>query len=205
MTTLRYSFRPSLFQSSRTVVLDDTGIAVLQEGAEDRRAPWSAIEEVHIEPSTAGDDDRTRWLLHLAPAGGERITIDSVDVKGAADFEHKTEAFAEALRFVHGSLAPRGDAVRYRFGARRGVVWAWRAALILTLAAGIFGVVAAIVAEQFDGILYGGLFAAFGLFGLIALRGRGGPVAYDPAGFADEWPAKVGGRANAGRRDPSDK
>lgn len=186
MTTIRYSFRPSLFAAERTLVFDDQGITVV--GADlDRRMLWADVDEVHIEPVAAGDDDKTRWLINLRISDGSLLRVDSVSVRGAADFEHKTKAFAEVLVAIHAALASRGKAVRYRFGARRGVLWAWRIALVLALATGLFGIVAAVIAEEYEAIIYGGVFTAFGLFGLLTLRGKGGPVAYDPADFAAAW------------------
>lgn len=185
MTTLRYTFRPSLFQAERAIVVDDQGIAV--HGDDDRRVAWTDVVEVHIEPATAGDDDRTRWLLNLRLRDGTTIRIDSVNVRGTADFEHKTEEWRAIVGAVHHALAERRPPVRFRFGARRGIIVAWRIALVMTAAVGVFGIGAAIVSEEYEAILYAGVFAAFGVVGLMALKGARGPVAYDPVAFTAAW------------------
>lgn len=181
MAIIRYNFRPSLFQTERTVVLDDQALTVHMEGGVDQRVPWESVEEVHIEPVTAGDDN-TRLVLNLSIRNGAPVQIDSVNVRGAGDFEHKTEEFKAVLGAIHRALSSRSG-IRYRIGMRRGVMIAWRIALLLTVAAGIFGVVAAVITEQYDAIIYAGVFVAFGGVGLLMLAGRRGPVAYDPAAF----------------------
>jgi hypothetical protein len=133
MATIRYSFRPSLFQAERTIVIDEGGIVVREEPGHDRRIGWAEIDEVHLEPGTAGDDDKTRWLLNL--------------------------------------------------GVRRWVVVAWQIALPLTLAAGLFGAAAAVVVEEYEALMGAGVFIAFGIVGLLALKGKGGPKTYDPKDF----------------------
>lgn len=186
MATIRYTFRPSLFQAERTIVLDDSGVVIHGSGP-DRRVPWSDVDEVHIEPSTAGDDDKTRWLLNLAVRSGDKIQIDSVDVRGAGDFVHKSEEWQSVVGFVHKRLASRKPPVRFRFGARRGILVAWRIALLMVLAVGIFGMVAAVLSEEYEAIFYAGIFAAFGVVGLMTLKGHRGPVTYDPTDFAKAW------------------
>jgi hypothetical protein len=183
MTTIRYSFRPSLFEAERTIVIDGGGIVVREETGHDRRVAWTDIDEVHLEPATAGDDDKPRWLINLGVRGGAPIRIDSVNVRGTADFEHKTKEFLEVLDAVHRALEPRGDAVRFRLGVRRWVIVGWQIALLLTLAAGLFGAVAAVVAEEYEALLGAGVFIAFGVVGLLALKGKGGPKTYDPKDF----------------------
>ena len=183
MATIRYSFRPSLFQAERTILIDGSGIVVREEAGHDRRIAWTEIDEVHIEPATAGDDDRTRWLINLGVRGGAPIRIDSVNVRGTADFEHKTKEFIEVLDAVHRALEPRGAAVRFRLGVRRWVIVAWQTALVLTLAAGLFGAAAAVVTEEYEALLGAGAFVAFGVVGLLALKGKGGPKTYDPKDF----------------------
>lgn len=185
MATLRYSFRPSLFQTERTIVLDDHGITVRYPADDDERYGWGDVEEVHIEPSTAGDDDRTRWLLNVRMKDGKTVQIDSVNVRGTADFEHKSEEWQAVLQAVHKALAGRKPPVRFRYGARSGIIVAWVIALFMIFAAGIAGIVAAIVTEQYEVILYAGPFAAFGIVGLMMLKSARGPRAYDPALFAD--------------------
>ena len=184
MTTLRYSFRPSLFERERTIVLDDAGVTS-EYGGTSFRTPWSKIAEVHIEPVPAGDDYKPRWLVNLRTNGGAVIKIDSVNVRGTADFEHKTDEFVAVLKTIHAALAARQPPVRFRFGTRAGIIVAWRVALVLTLAAGIFGIAVAIATEDYEALLYVGPFAAFGLLGLLSLRGKRGPKPYDPSGFID--------------------
>lgn len=184
MTTLRYSFRPSLFERERTIVLDDQGVAS-EYGGTSFRTPWSKIAEVHIEPVPAGDDGKSRWLVNLRTNGGAVIKIDSVNVLGTADFEHKTEEFIAVLKAIHAALAMRRPPARFRYGTRTGIIIAWRIALLLVLVAGIFGIVAAIATEEYEAILYAGPFVAFGLVGLMSLRGKRGPKPYDPTGFVD--------------------
>ncbi|CAN5298204.1 hypothetical protein BH10PSE9_BH10PSE9_06410 [soil metagenome] len=184
MTVLRYSFRPSLFERERTIVLDDQGVTS-EYGGTSFRTPWSKIAEVHIEPVPAGEDDKSRWLVNLRTNGGAVIKIDSVNVRGTADFEHKTEEFVAVLKAIHAALATRQPPVRFRFGTRAGIIVAWRVALVLTLAAGIFGIAVAIATEDYEALLYVGPFAAFGLLGLLSLRGKRGPKPYDPSGFID--------------------
>ena len=53
-------------------------------------------------------------------------------------------------------------------------------------ATGIFGTVAAIIAEDYEALTATVPFVGFGLSGLALLRGRKGAVAYDPSGFAVE-------------------
>jgi hypothetical protein len=101
MTTIRYSFRPSLFQTERTIVLDGGGITVREANENDRHIAWADIAEVHLEPGTAGDDDKTRWLINLHPGDGKPIRIDSVNVRGTEDFEHKTTEFLDVLDTIH--------------------------------------------------------------------------------------------------------
>ena len=168
-------------------MLDGKGITVAEGNDSARRVPWGDIVEVHIEPSTAGDDEKTRWLVNLAVRDAPSLRIDSVDVRGAADFEHKTREFGDVLAAIHEALAARGSDVRYLFGTRRGVFWAWRVALFLAVATGLFGVVVAIVSEEYEAVFYTGAFAASGILGLLALRRRRGPVPYNPDGFASLW------------------
>jgi hypothetical protein len=164
-------------------VIDGTGIVVREETGHDRRVAWTDIDEVHIEPATAGDDDKTRWLMNLGVRDGAPIRIDSVNVRGTADFEHKTDEFLEVLDAVHRALEPRGDAVRFRLGVRRWVIVAWQIALVLTLAAGLFGAAAAVVVEEYEALFGAGTFIAFSFVGLMALKGKGGPTTYDPKDF----------------------
>ena len=65
---------------------------------------------------------------------------------------------------------------------------AWRIALFLALATGIFGSVVAIASEEYEALFSTLPFAALGGLGLLALRGRSGPVPYDPAGFIVDQP-----------------
>jgi hypothetical protein len=181
--TIRYTFRPSLLQQERTIVLDSHAIAVLFAAGEDRRVPWSDIEEVHIEPATAGDDNKTRWVINLAVKGGAPIQIDSVNVIGTSEFEHKTDAFLEVLGAIHEHLADRRGEVRYRYGMRRGITILWRIALVLTIIAGLMAIGAAIYTGEWEVIFVAVAFVGLGLSGLSILRGRRGPVPYDPTGF----------------------
>ncbi len=130
-----------------------------------------------------GDDNRRRWLIKLKTRDGGRLLIDSVNVKGADDFEHKTQEFVAVFEAIHQNLAGR-DGVRYLYGTRRGIYVAWRIALVMLVAAGIFGVVAAVVSEEYDAILYAAPFVLFGVTGLLMLKGRRGPRPYDPSGVA---------------------
>ena len=181
MSTIRYSFRPSLFASPRTLVLDDGGIVIQIDGKPDRRVAWGEVAAVHIEPATGGDDGRARWLINLKVRGGRPIQVDSVNVRGTQDFEHKTDEFAALLGAVHERLRGR-TGVRFLFGARRGIITAWRIALMMIAATGVFAVVAAIVTEDYESVLYGGLFFLTGASGLAMLKGRTGPRRYDPTG-----------------------
>ncbi len=183
MATIRYTFRPSLFQAEWTIVIDGSGIVAREGSGDDRRVAWADIEEVHLEPATAGDDDKTRWLMNLRVRDGAPIGIDSVNVRGTSDFEHKTQEFLAVLDAVHRALAPRSDTVRFRLGVRRGILIAWRIALLLTLAAGILGAVAAVAVEEYEALFGAGVFIAFGAVGLLALKGKGGPKSYDPKDF----------------------
>jgi hypothetical protein len=187
MAPLRYTFRPSLFQRERTAVLDDAGIAI-EYGGTSFRTPWSAIEEVHIEPMANTVDEHPRWLLKLRTGGGALISIDSVNVRGAADFEHKGAEFAAVVDAVHAALAQRDPPVRFRFGARAGIITAWRIALVLAVAAGLFGIAAAIATEDYEALFYAVPFAALALSGLLTLRGKRGPKSYDPGAFAASPP-----------------
>ena len=60
-------------------------------------------------------------------------------------------------------------------------------ALVLVIAAGIFGMVAAVVSEELEGLFYAGPFTAFGVVGLLALRKARGPVDYKPKEFIAAW------------------
>jgi hypothetical protein len=62
-------------------------------------------------------------------------------------------------------------------------VVAWQIALVLTLAAGLFGAVAAIIVGEYEALLGAGVFVAFGLLGLVAIKGKRGPRDYDPQDF----------------------
>jgi hypothetical protein len=124
MATLRYSFRPSLFSAERTLVLEQDGITVHTRDGLDRRVSWPAIEAVHIEPATTADE-KHRLVVHLKTRNEAPIDIDSVNVRGAADFERKTEEFLAVLDAIHRALAPRKAEVTFRYGARRGVLVAW--------------------------------------------------------------------------------
>src|SRR5436190_13355684 len=103
---IRYVFRPSLFHAERTISLDDNAITVAEGDRTPRRVTWSKVSEVHLEPATAGDDDRARWLINLRASDGGKIQIDSVNVRGTGDFEHKTEEFFAVLGAIHKALAP---------------------------------------------------------------------------------------------------
>ncbi len=185
MATLSYSFRPSLFAAVRTVLLDDTGLAVRSQNGAERRFAWADVTEVHIEPATTPDEGR-RFVVHVKARTQPPIDIDSVNVRGGSDFEHKTDEFIAVLQAIHEALAARKAEVRFRYGARRGIVTAWRIALVMLAATGIFGTVAAIIAEEYEALTATVPFVGFGLSGLAVLRGRKGAVAYDPSGFAVE-------------------
>jgi hypothetical protein len=186
--TIRYAFRPNLFRAERVVVLDSHAITVRDGDGEDRRVPWTDIDEVHIEPATAGDDGKARWVVNLAVRGGRPIQIDSVNVRGTQDYEHKTDEFLAVLAAVHRHLDGRKNEVRYRFGMRRGVTIAWRIALVLTIIVGLMAIAAAIYSGEWEVIFVAVAFIGFGLSGLSLLRGRRGPVRYDPTGFELESP-----------------
>ena len=111
-----------------------------------------------------------------------------MNVRGAADFEDKSDEFLAALSAIHRALASRREAVRFRFGARRGVLVAWRIALLLVAATGIFGSVVAVAGEEYEALFSTLPFAALGALGLLMLKGRSGPVPYDPAGFVADQP-----------------
>ena len=64
MATLSYSFRPNLFAAERTVLLDDTGLAVRSQSGAERRFAWEDVTEVHIEPATTADE-RPRFVVHV--------------------------------------------------------------------------------------------------------------------------------------------
>ena len=179
----RYVFRPSLFHVERAIDLDDSAITVVERDRAPRRLAWDRILEVHLEPATAGDDDRTRWLINLRAAGGEKIQIDSVNVRGAADFEHKTDEFVAVLGAIHKALAPY-PGVRYLIGSRRGILVAWRIALGMLTAAGLFATGAAIFVGDFESLFVTLAMTGLGISGFAVLRGRRGPVAYEPTGFA---------------------
>jgi hypothetical protein len=192
MTTIRYTSRPSLFQAERTVVLDDHAITVRNGDGPDRRVPWTAIEEVHIEPAIAGDDGKARWLINLGVKGGRPIQIDSVNVRGTQDFEHKTDEFVAVLEAIHQYLAGRTAEVRFRFGMRRSISIAWRIALVLVIITGLMAGGAAIYSGAYEVIFVAIAFVGLGWSGLSMLKGRRGPVPYDPSGFAlDEGKAKA--------------
>jgi hypothetical protein len=123
MATIRYSFRLSLLQAERTIVIDGSGIVVGEGAGDDRRVAWTEIDEVRR------------------------------------------------------ALTPRGEAVRFRLGVRRWVIVAWQIALLLTLVAGLFGAVAAVIVEEYEALL------GAGVVGLLALKGKGGPQTYDPKDF----------------------
>ena len=180
---LRYVFRPSLFHAERAITLDDSAITVVEGDRPPRRLAFDRILELHLEPATAGDDDRTRWLINLRASGGEKIQIDSVNVRGTADFEHKTEEFLALLGAIHKALAPHSG-VRYLFGARRGILVAWRIALVMLTAVGLFATGAAIFIGDFESLFATLAMTGVGLSGLAVLRGRRGPVRYEPAGIA---------------------
>ena len=180
MPTIRYTFRPSLFRAERTIVLDDQAITVRDGDGADRRVPWTAIEEVHIEPATAGDDNKARWLINLAVKGGRPIQIDSVNVRGTADFEHKTDEFVAVLEAIHKALAGRTGEVRFRFGMRHGIAILWRIALVMIIVTGLMAGGAAIYSGEYEVIFVAIAFVGLGWSGLAILKGRRGPVPYDP-------------------------
>jgi hypothetical protein len=184
---IAYRFRPNLFRGEQTALLDEAGVTLRGDGRE-RRLAWGDIAQVHIEPAIAGEDDEPRWLLNLASAGGDKIQIDSVNVRGTDDFEHKTDEFLAVLRAVHRSLSPRGKEVTYLFGMRKGVGIAWRIALVLVIVAGLMGVAAALYSGQWEAV-FGALgMVALGVTSLSAMRNRGAPRRYDPGedALADE-------------------
>ena len=182
MPTIRYSFRPSLIRDETTVVINESGVSVREGSEPDRRIAWTEIDEVHLEPSTAGDE-KARWLLRLHPRSGKPIQIDSMNIRGAADFEHKTKEFLVVLDAVHAALRPRGNAVRFRLGVRRWIIVAWQVALLLLFLVGLFGAVVAIYTQEYVALTSIGVLVAFAVTGLLMLKGRGGPRPYDPADF----------------------
>ncbi|HZP21668.1 MAG TPA: hypothetical protein VFB16_15855 [Bauldia sp.] len=178
MATIRYTFRPSLFTSDRTIVVDETGVAELRSDGSERRIAWREVSEIHIEPATSGDE-QARFVLHVNARDRRSIDIDSVSAQSATDFAHKGDEFLAVANAIHDGLAPRAGSVRFVYGARRGVLNAWRIALWFTLAAGIFAAGAAIVSEEYD-LLFGSIaFIGSGISGLTMLRGRKGPRPYD--------------------------
>jgi hypothetical protein len=177
MATIRYTFRPSVFTSERTVVIDGSGVAELRSDGGETRIPWTDVAEIHVEPGTS-PDETARFVLHVNAANRTSIAIDSLNVRSAVDFEDKTQEFLEVLKAVHESLAKREAEVRFLYGAKRGVLTAWRIALWLTLATGIFAAIAGVISEQYD-LLFGSVaFIGAGLSGLAVLRGRKGPRTY---------------------------
>ncbi len=192
MTTIRYVFRPSLFHKERTLVVDERGLMLREGDGDERRVGFDEIESMHIEPAVAGDDDTPRWLINLGVHNAGPIQIDSVYVRGASDFEHKTDEFVKVIETLHTALAPRGDAVRYTAGTRRGIFIAWRIALLLCLVAGLMGAAAAINTGEFE-VLFGAVaFIGLGIVGLLALRGKRGPRSYTNAMPVDEAGKKGG-------------
>jgi hypothetical protein len=180
MTTIRYIFRPSLFHQERTLILDDRGLTLREGDGGERRVALDDIVSLHVEPATAGDDGKPRWLINLGVRDGKPIQIDSVYVHGASDFEHKIDEFATVLEALHKTLGPRGDAVRYSVGTRRGVLIAWRVAFFLCVVAGLVGAAAAVVTGEFEVLFGAASFIGLGILGLLMLRGRSGPRAYRP-------------------------
>ena len=186
---IEYAFRPSLFQPVRTIRLDDQALRVRDGDKPERRVPWADIDEVHIQPATTGEDGRPRWTARIGVKGGAPIRIDSTNVRGADDFEHKTDEFAAVLAAIHAALLPRRHEVRFLFGMGSGLNLAWRIALVMAVAVGLFGTIAATIAEEWDALFGTLAFMGTGLSGLAMLRGRRGPVTYDPGG---EPPAGIG-------------
>jgi hypothetical protein len=187
VATIFYTFRPSALSVERTIVLDAKGVTVHLRDSAERTMPWSSIDEVHIEPATS-PDDHGRFVVHLKARGQPSIDIDSANVIGMNDIEHKTDEFIAVLAAIHAALTPRKADVRFRYGMRRGITVAWRIALVMVVATGIFGTIAALVSEQYDALAGTLPFLALGLSGLTVLRGRKGPRDYDPTGFTPDSP-----------------
>jgi hypothetical protein len=181
MTTIRYVFRPSLFHHERTLVLDDRGLSLREGENSERRIAFTDIVSLHIEPAPAIDDETPRWLINLGLRKGRPIQIDSVYVRGTADFEHKTDEFLKVLGALHQALAPRGKAVSYSFGTRSSILIAWKIALVLCLLAGLFGVGVAIALGEFEAVFGAAAFVGLGALGLVMLRGKRGPKPYRPS------------------------
>ena len=94
-------------------------------------------------------------------------------------FEHNREEFLAVRGAIHEAFSPY-PGVRYLIGARQGLVVAWRIALGLTAAAGLFASIAAIITSDLSSLLATGPVAAIGISGLAMLRGRRGPLQYEP-------------------------
>src|SRR5262249_25536001 len=108
-----------------------------------------------------------------------------------ADFEHKTGEFFEVLATLHESLEPHSG-VRYVMGGKRGILIAWRIALVMLTVAGIFATLAAIYVSDFWSLFTTLAMTAIGASSLAALRGRHGPVSYDPKVFTPAVEAATG-------------
>jgi len=179
---LAYAFRPNLFAEERRIIIDDDGITIRDGESPERRVAWQSIEEVHIQTGSEGDENLVRWTATLGIKSGEPIRINSVNVRGTADFEDKSREFAELLAAIHQALIQRTPEVKFVYGRRSGLMLAWRIALVLCVLAGCFGVAATLYAAQWEAIAGAGAFVWAGIAGLWLLRGRG-PRPYNPATF----------------------
>ena len=181
MATVRYTFRPDILSGETRVVLNQTGIVAREGNGPEHRLAWTDIDEVHLEPGSAGD--KARWTLRLRGPGTNSIRIDNVNFRGVADFEHKTNEFLAVLDVIHTALAPRGKSVRFRLGVRRWIIVAWQIALFMLLAVAVFGAATAIVVEQYETLVGIAPMIAFAVLGLLMLKGKSGPRDYNPSDF----------------------
>ena len=133
MTNHTYTVRRSLFAKERSIVTDDDGIVVRDGDEPERRIAWVAIDAVHVQSTSRGDENQTLWHVKLVVKDGAPIRIDSLNVRGIGDFEDKTPEFASVLTAIHVALMPRATEVRFLYGMGSGLILTWRFMLVLCI------------------------------------------------------------------------
>ena len=157
--------------------------------------PWNDINTINVGGYVySGEGMMVYPGAQIGINGSAPIRIDSINVRGTADFEDKKAEFAAVLAKIHAALMRRASEVRFLYGMGTGLTLAWRIALVVCILSGCLGVVAAIYSAQWQAAFGAAAFIGAGISGLAMLRGRKGPRPYDPATFV------LPGRATTHRR-----
>ncbi len=117
MPAIEYEKRNDLFRSEpHRWRVEDDGIHETVPGKPARLIRWEDVAEMRLQ--YAPTRFKTwRHVFSLRTAAGERLEIDNVHFRGAADFEDRSAGYAAFVREVLGRVASRFPKKRLSLGA----------------------------------------------------------------------------------------